>query len=358
MKVLWICGLPRGVRQTGLGHQSELSWVVGHFPPPEGVELHILCPVLGLESLSESFVSCGATWHLVNLKRWEPIFLRRRFWWGARKVVREIDPDVVHGWGGETGWGLLATYFSRQAVVSVQGLLRMLGEAVRRQSLAVPSDERGVGYWMRCWLEGMTYRRAKICLCESETARRELKRLYGVDGKVVPQPLRKEFVEPRRSEGVEGSGITRFLFVGQDVARKGIQDVREAFLRLPASARLKSELTVITGGKSAAEIAELMRTHDVFVLPSYGDTGPTAIKEALAMGMPVIAYDNTGPKELLEKYGGTLVKTGDVCALAVAMEKSLAISHRALGIAERVRQDLSREIVWKELLEVYEGAMR
>lgn len=49
MKVLWICGLPRGIVRDGYGVRSELSWIVGHLPPPEEVELHILCPVLGLE---------------------------------------------------------------------------------------------------------------------------------------------------------------------------------------------------------------------------------------------------------------------------------------------------------------------
>lgn len=333
--------------------RSALSWVMGHLPPPKGIELHILCPVFGMAESEAHFDWGGAKWHCFRLEAYEPLFLRCRFWWKTRRFVRELDPDIVHGWGGETGWGLLATYYSKRAIVSVQGLLKMLKKGVGDWGLRNSDDEHGFAYWLRCQMEKMTYWRAKICLCESMVARDWLKRCYGVGGEVVPQPLRKEFLESCRSSGTEKRGATKFLFVGQDVPRKGIEDLREIGRRHP-----ELNITYVTGGKSAAEIVELMRTHDVFVLPSYGDTGPTAIKEALAMGMPVIAYDNTGPKELLEKYGGTLVKTGDVEALAAAMEKSVAFSHRALGVAEGVRRDLSRGIVWEKLLKVYEGVMR
>lgn len=326
------------------------SWIVGALPPPEDVELNVVCPVFGMREREAHFNYAGAHWHCFRLKRFEPLFLRRRFTRQIRPFVRELKPDVVHGWGGEVGNGLVATWLSKQAIVSVQGLLKMLKKGVDEWGLVNSNDEHGFAYWLRCQTEKMTYRRAKVCLCESRVARDWLKRCYGVGGEVVPQPLRSEFLEPRKNAGAEKSGTTKFLFVGQDVPRKGIEDLRVVARRHP-----ELNITYVTGGKSAAEIAELMRTHDVFVLPSYGDTGPTAIKEALAMGMPVIAYDNTGPKELLEKYGGTLVKTGDVEALAAAM--MTAMRERGSGDVDessrKIRHELSRDVVWEKLLAVY-----
>lgn len=346
MKVLWICGLPRGIVRDGYGVRSELSWIVGHLPPPEEVELHILCPVLGLEHSYCTFRDRGVVWHLVRLRRCEPLFLRLRFAYAARKIVRMIHPDIVHGWGGETGWGLVATYLSRNAIVSVQGLLRMwkgnsLGCRVGAVGFVRESFQR--------IFEALTYRRAKVLLCEGDTSRRLLKKLYGHDAVVVPHPLRSEFFGKLGAE--EDSVLRRrerkFLFVGQNVARKGIDDLRKIQRIHP-----ELDITYVTEGKSAFEIAKLMRTHDALVLPSYGDTGPTVIKEAISMGLPVIAYDNTGPKELIEKYGGRLVRTGDVEILAKVM---MDVSQLKMNVdwQRRIQEDLSWRRVWNRLLKVY-----
>ena len=50
LKVLWICGLPRQVQNDVLGGKdhgahADWSWVMGHLPPPDNVELHIACRV-------------------------------------------------------------------------------------------------------------------------------------------------------------------------------------------------------------------------------------------------------------------------------------------------------------------------
>lgn len=346
MKVLWICGLPRGVVREGYGVRSELSWIVGHLPPPQEVELHILCPVFGLERPHRTFCDRGVVWHLVRLRRFEPLSLRLRFAYAARKIVRMIRPDIVHGWGGETGCGLIATYLSRNAVVSVQGLLRMW----KGNSLGCRAGAVGfVREYFQRKFEALTYRRAKVLLCEGDASRVLLKELYGHDAIVVPHPLRPEFFGKlgEEEESVLGRQGRKFLFVGQNVARKGIDDLREIQRVHP-----ELDITYVTGGKSASEIARLMRTHDALVLPSYGDTGPTVIKEAIAMGLPVIAYDNTGPKELIEKYGGILVRTGDEESLAKVM---MAVSQREMNTdgQRRIRVDLSWRRVWDRLLNVY-----
>ena len=196
MTILWICGLPEEVCKV---HpvtdvpSAAWSWVVGHLPPPKDVELHIICPVFGMKEREVHFVHGGAQWHCFRLKRREPLFLRLRFYWSIRAFVKKLKPDVVHGWGGESGCGLLATYCSPFAVVSVQGLLRMLCANARQWHIQVP-EMGSVSAWFRRRMENRTYRRAHCLLVESETAREGLRTLYGLDAEVVPYPLRPGFV--------------------------------------------------------------------------------------------------------------------------------------------------------------------
>lgn len=334
-------------------HLSELSWVKAHLPPPNGIDLHILCPVYGMEESEAHFDWEGAHWHCFRLKRFEPLFLRRRFWFSIKPFIKKLSPDIVHGWGGETGWGLLATYISRNAVISVQGLLRMLSE----------KDDCSLSGRLRLVMEAMTYRRAKVCLCESNVAQDNLMKLYGINGKVAPQPLRKEFLvaESLKSEDLARTQpIIRFLFVGQRVARKGFYDVQKAFRKVK-EVFPSAKLLLITEGFSADEIVDFMKTATCLVLPSYGETGPTVVKEAISMGLWPICYDNTGATELLLRYNiGCLVPTGDIESLALAMIRvarrgHVEIKNRISKAQAKIRSDLSPSIAWTNLLQIYRG---
>ena len=53
------------------------------------------------------------------------------------------------------------------------------------------------------------------------------------------------------------------------------------------------------GKKTGAELAECYRSADVFVFPSRTDTFGIVLVEALASGLPVAAYDVTGPKDIV-----------------------------------------------------------
>ena len=380
MTFLWICGLPEEVR---IAHpvtdvpSAAWSWIVGHLPSPKDVELHIICPVFGMKEREAHFEHGGVQWHCFRLKRCEPLFLRLRFYWGIRAFVKKLKPDVVHGWGGESGCGLLATYCSPFAVVSVQGLLRMLGVNARRWMIAIP-ELGSISAWFRRWLERKTYRRAHCLLVESEAAKEGLRTLYGLDAEIVSHPLRQEFVITQRCRDAESRAMN-FLFVGQMTARKGVMDALRAFASMDNQDAL---LTIVGTGDldleidsyiqehgltnrvkrvgrcSASELLKLMDETNAMLVPTYGDTGPTILKEALSQGIYPICYDNTGAAELVGKYSfGEVCATGDWQALGKAMdrfcEEPKKRNHKA---AERVRCDLSRESAWGSLLRVYARA--
>ena len=115
----------------------------------------------------------------------------------------------------------------------------------------------------------------------------------------------------------------------------------------------------LVGRKSTAEIVEVLKKSPIFLLPSYSDTGPTALKEALAMGLWPVCYDNTGPKELIERYAfGSLVETGDVQGLTVTLERIVKDrpwndDQRLAACSERIRNDLNASRIWEQLKDVY-----
>ena len=116
--------------------------------------------------------------------------------------------------------------------------------------------------------------------------------------------------EPRRDWAAE-YGIQRpvFLYVGRIAVEKNI----EAFLELdlpgskivvgggPQLAALKARFpgVVFTGPFSEAELAAAYAGGDVFVFPSRTDTFGLVVLEALACGLPVAAFDVTGPRDIL-----------------------------------------------------------
>lgn len=68
------------------------------------------------------------------------------------------------------------------------------------------------------------------------------------------------------------------------------------------------------------DVAELLAAFDVFVLASHREGFPRAAMEAAAMGLPVVATDIRGCREIVEPgVNGTLVPVRDAAALAAAI---------------------------------------
>jgi glycosyltransferase involved in cell wall biosynthesis len=78
-----------------------------------------------------------------------------------------------------------------------------------------------------------------------------------------------------------------------------------------------SERVHFAGERSVAEVADYLSAADVFVLPSHYEGRPNVVLEAQASGLPVIATDIPGCRDLIEPgETGWLTPTGDAGALA------------------------------------------
>ena len=76
--------------------------------------------------------------------------------------------------------------------------------------------------------------------------------------------------------------------------------------------------------RQRAELWQVYREHDVFVLPSFSEGMPQVIIEAFASGLPVVATNVGGIPDLVNPGGGLLVPPRDKDALADAIERVLS----------------------------------
>ena len=139
------------------------------------------------------------------------------------------------------------------------------------------------------------------------------------------------------------SGNNNILFVGRLVPGKGIHDLIDAFAELSDE---KDVHLYLAGDGNISEyrqyvseagarkrvhflghrsnIPELMKSTDVFVLPSYREGTPRVITEARAAGLPIVATEIGGiPDQLSDAKYSWLFTPGDVGELSTIIEEAL-----------------------------------
>ncbi len=114
---------------------------------------------------------------------------------------------------------------------------------------------------------------------------------------------------------------------------------REALQHYAASLNIEDRIT-FAGARSHAETAALLRTADIFVLPSFAEGIPVALMEAMALQIPCVSTTVAGISELI-RHGqdGLLVAPSNVDALTQAITLLASDEHlrHRLGASARAR---------------------
>jgi L-malate glycosyltransferase len=102
-------------------------------------------------------------------------------------------------------------------------------------------------------------------------------------------------------------------------------------------------------------VSEIMRSHSVYCMPSYGEPFGMTLLEAMASGVPVITTDAGGPPFIIHADGGRVVPMRDVEKLAAALTEVVSDweLQRAMGIYNRRR--VEAEFDWKRSLDRMES---
>ena len=266
---------------------------------------------------------------------------------------------------------LLHAHIHRMAWVAMQA------SAVLRRPYVVSENS---SEWPRRLMTAGRLRRAKISLrraalvCPVNARLQQAIESYGVRARfrVVPNTVDTGVFHPAPVAGPDGP--TRLINVAHHVEVKALDVLLRAFavvtgqptLELigegpltPTLKELAAELDVgdrvdFRGAAEPAEIADRLRTSDVFVLSSLSENMPLAVLEALCCGLPVAATDVGGVPEAVGD-DGVLARSGDAEALAGAVEQVVSRLERydRADIAGRAAERWSFEAVGATWDEIY-----
>lgn len=147
----------------------------------------------------------------------------------------------------------------------------------------------------------------------------------------------------------------------------GDGDLREYFQQLIQELNI-GHIVKLLGWRQQQQIIEILDNSQIFIAPSVTakdgnqDAPVNTLKEAMAMGLPVIATDHGGIPELVEDgFSGFLVPERD--AAAIAEKLSYLIEHPenwvAMGKAGReyVEKHYDMEKLNAKLIEIYQQVL-
>lgn len=194
----------------------------------------------------------------------------------------------------------------------------------------------------------------------------------GVDTTLFDPARRSDAL--RRQWGLAPDDLA-VLYVGRIAPEKNLALLEQAFVAVrarhprarlvlvgdgPALPQLRARLpeAVCAGAQTGVLLAEHYASADLFVFPSLTETYGNVVAEALASGLPVVAYRDAAAHELIEhRVHGWLAEPGDEPAFvagAVALAESPAL-RASLHLAARLRVD---SLAWRVIVERLVGIQR
>ena len=192
---------------------------------------------------------------------------------------------------------------------------------------------------------------------EIERARRKYK-LEGIivmfAGNIIPRKGVLHLI--KAAESFKNENVL-FLIVGN------INIDREYAKEVIAYARRKDIKAKFTGFVPKEDLRALYSACDIFVLPSFGEGDPIALKEALASGKPLIGSNVGGiPMQIRDGWNGFLVEPGNEKMLAEKIRYLIENDEERERMGKNSRKLAEEEFSWEKIagkyLKVYEEICR
>jgi glycosyltransferase involved in cell wall biosynthesis len=296
----------------------------------------------------------------------------------ARQIVKELQPDVVHGQGADRH-GYIATRIGAASVVTIHGLwyveARMTAQG-RPQGL------------LRAWLienmVGAVLRRARVVISISGYDLSMLRAMIRGRTVSICNPVPDIYF----ANSSPPAASARILYGGLVIPRKNLEGLFRAFATVqkavpaahlvvagptpdPTYLRVVTELArslgvedkiTFTGLLSSAQLIEEMRACCAVVLFSHQETSPTILGQALAMGRPVVSSRVGGVDEMIiDGETGYVIEPGDELALAERLVTLLHSPELCTSMGERghafARSRYEPSVVARQTVVAYRLAM-
>jgi glycosyltransferase involved in cell wall biosynthesis len=306
-----------------------------------GLDIHVISfsPFVSTEQTANPHA--GLTIHLLPAVKltgmvvgWIPRALK------VRKLLDNINPDIVHGMRNLEGYGFMAVFSGRPHLVTIEEFLSGI-DCLPHMRLS---------FWIARQVERWVIHNAKNLVSISNHVKNNLLRI-GAKGHIesIPNVAADVFYT------VQKRLPKHLLYVGRICPEKGLLDIIHA-LALPGCRSISPKLVVVGGAsgpngeaylskcKDAAQkllipfqvefqgpmqsqdIAKLHETAIALVMPSVAryEGMPVVIVEALAAGTPVITYDfGPMPEFVVGGKTGYIVDKSNIPRLAIAINHSV-----------------------------------
>lgn len=255
------------------------------------------------------------------------LFRRQRL--ELQQLLRAYRPDIVHGQGVDVA-GFLAVGCGVPAVVTVHGILgedakyktnmssriraAATGLLVERHSVRKASDLISISPYVTEYygrqIAGRVHEIPNAVSPDYFAVRRAAERgrfLYA--GRIIK---RKGILDLVRAVGRDSSAVTRLVLAGGCPDRNYQDQVRREIARYGLEDRVS-----FAGLLDEEAVLHEFSRAEALVLPSYQETAPMVIQQAMASGVPVLASRICGvPYQIEHGVTGMLFEAGDVGQLS------------------------------------------
>ena len=314
-------------------------------------------------------------------------------------IIERVQPDIIHVFGSEWCFGLVAERTSIPVVIHMQGCIAPYNNALMPPMYSVHDLIVGMGWnphrQFNAWLGRMKARsraameRHIFEVVEYYMGRtdwdRNLVQLFHPSAKyyLCNEALRSAFIETAKPWSPPRNKTFRIVTTGMGSFWKGIEtilrtahilkeqhfdfewiclgrlsDLNQRIVESREGMRYADNNIVLKGNVSAEQVQDILLSADLYVHTAYIDNSPNAVCEAQYLGLPIIATYVGGIPSLIDNgKEGLLVPANAPYTLA---GKIIEISHdearcRTMGKASRQRA-LERHNpvhIYSDLLDCY-----
>jgi glycosyltransferase involved in cell wall biosynthesis len=185
---------------------------------------------------------------------------------------------------------------------------------------------------------------------------------------IIESPIGIESSWLTKNHHQKGDVIRKFVFVGRNERRKGIQELTSALKHLlqkanvpfefhfigdiPEHIRIKSK-SIIYHGKIIQEekIQAILQSSDVLVCPSYSEGMPTVIMEAMASGLAIIATDVGATSQQITD-NGWLIANSNASTIEKAIEIAVnSTDSEILELKQNSLKKVQKRFLWEKVIE-------
>lgn len=334
--------------------------------PREEFDVHV-CALSRGGPLEARLAASGVPFHVIG-KRWK---LDPQAFWRLREHVARLQPDLIHAWmfaanayglAAARSCGISRVVIAQRCVDPWKSRMQLsVDRALARRCSAVVVNSEGVRdfYVMR----GAPHEQMRLIPNAVEpcdppvTTRRQLlaelelpaeSRLIGLVGRLWPQKRVKDAIWAADLLKVIRNDV-HLLVIGDGPERDRLQRFRDQ-CRIPDKVHFLGERN---------DVPRLLPHFDALWSTSGYEGQSNAILEAMAAGVPVVATDISGTRELVvPDTTGYLVPVGDRAGFARCTERLLNDAMLAARLSAAARDRAASEFNVERMVSQYVALYR